>query len=388
MAVEVIDVAVTGRSIGAVQLQRDRAAQYGVRQGVTSYPGKLDFGREGRFDVSERVVCHLQVFHFRIDIAETQPDVRVLYRVGDQFRLKPPGLGIGIEYRARRADELECLVIVIVIIVYGQVEPGLAADQGGFQPGFIRQQHLFLITVFVLGKRGQQGTVEIACLYPAVDAGIDKQVVMGRVVELYLAGPQEVRGLVRIRGEKIERHARRENETQRFGAGKLCAVRIGIPDVVIQPVGESKVFLLNDAAEPGGDHQLLGQVKIDVSEQGIGICLQVRIRGCLQVGIPLGKTSLAGEDIQRCAADPRNKKRDSVIGVEHRTEEIAAENIQSTYGVRQALGRLHVDIQVIGAGDPAHALSLAFQAYFLGEPVHIGLPEIDELRHRGIAHVQ
>ena len=267
MAVKIVDVAETGRGVGAVQLQRDRTAHDDVRHGITAHPGKLDLRREGRFDVPERVVRHLQVLHFRVDIAEAQPDVRILHRVGDQFRLKTPVLGIGVEHRAGGADKLECLVIVVVIIIRGYIETGIAAKQGGFEPGFIRQQHLFLVAVFVLGERGQQGTVEVARLDPAIHAGIEQQVIIGRVVELYLAGPEEIRRLVRVRGKKFERYARRKNKTQRFGAGKLCAVRVAIPDVAVQPVGKAEVLLLDNAAKTKRGHQAVGQVEIDVAEQ-------------------------------------------------------------------------------------------------------------------------
>ena len=104
-----------------------------------------------------------------------------------------------------------------------------------------------------------------------------------------------------------------------------------------------------------------------MAEQGIGIGHQVRIRGRLQVQVALVKTGLARDDIKRCAADPRHEKRDAVIRVEHRAEEIAAEDIQPADGVREALGGLGIDVQVIGAGDPAHAIGLAFQADFLGD---------------------
>ena len=146
-------------------------------------------------------------FHFRVDVTEPQPDVRVLNRGGDQFRLESPGLGIGIEHRAGGADELECLVILVVIIVRRYVETGLAAEQGGFEPGLVGPQDLFLVPVFILGQRGQQGAVEIACLHPAAHAAIEQQVIIGRVAELQLAGPEEIRGLVRMRGKKLERHA-------------------------------------------------------------------------------------------------------------------------------------------------------------------------------------
>ena len=125
-----------------------------------------------------------------------------------------------------------------------------------------------------------------------------------------------------------------------------------------------------------------------MAEQGIGIGHKVRIRGRLQVQIALVKTGLAREDVKRSPAYTRHEKRYAVSRVEYRAEEITAEDIQPADGVRETLCRLRVDIQVIGAGDPAHAIGLAFQADFLGKPVHIGLPEIDELRHRGIAHVQ
>ena len=188
--------------------------------------------------------------------------------------------------------------------------------------------------------------------------------------------------------EKLERHTGREDKAQRLGADKLRAVRVAIPDVAIQPVVEAEVLLFNNPAEAGRDHQLVGQVEIDVAEQRIGIGLEVRIRGRLQVKIALVKAGLTGNDVKRRAADARHKKRDAVIGVEHRTEEITTEDVQPADGVREALGGLCIDVQVIGAGDPAHAIGLAFQADFLGEPVHIGLAEIDELRHRGIANVQ
>ena len=137
MAVEVVDVAETGRGVGAVQLQRHRTVHNDVGHGITAHPGKLDLRREGRFDVPERIVSHLQIFHFRVYVTETQPDVRILHRVGDQLRLETPVFGIGIEHRAGGADELEGLVVVVVVIVRGNVETGLAAEQGGFETGLV-----------------------------------------------------------------------------------------------------------------------------------------------------------------------------------------------------------------------------------------------------------
>ena len=118
-------------------MQRHRTVHNDIRHGITAHPGKLDLRREGRFDVPERVVRYLQVFHFRVYVTETQPDVRILYRIGDQLRLETPVLGIGIEHRAGGADELECLVVVVVIIIRGNIETGLAAEQGGFEPGLV-----------------------------------------------------------------------------------------------------------------------------------------------------------------------------------------------------------------------------------------------------------
>ena len=69
--------------------------------------------------------------------------------------------------------------------------------------------------------------------------------------------------------EKLERHAGREDKAQRLGADKLRAVRVAIPDVAVQPVVEAEILLFDNAAEPGRDHQLVGQVEIDVAEQRI-----------------------------------------------------------------------------------------------------------------------